>query len=85
MKRSTLIFVTLTFCLLATLLPAYAQTQKPIVAVADFSGTGISSAELAALRSHFEIELFKTSMYDVVERAQAETILKEQEYPTKKK
>jgi hypothetical protein len=80
MKRSTQSFMTLILVAFAAVLPAYAQSAKPIVAVADFSGTGISSAELAALRGNFEAELFKTGAYDVVERAQAENILKEQEY-----
>ena len=80
MKRSLICFLTLALFTIAALLPAHGQSAKPIVAVADFSGAGISSAELVALRSHFEIELFKTGVYDVVERAQAEIILKEQEY-----
>ncbi len=56
------------------------QSQKPIVAVADFAGTGVSSAELAALRASFEIELFRAGSYNVVERTQADAILREQQY-----
>ena len=53
-----------------------AKTQT--IAVLDFSGAGISSAEAQALTERLRLELFNTGSYKLVERGMMEQVLEEQ-------
>ncbi len=73
------------FAVVATLLvagPAAAQPDLPTVAVLNLESRTTSPAELDALSDRLRLELFRTGMFQVMERERMDAILEEQGFQT---
>ncbi|TAL31279.1 MAG: hypothetical protein EPN93_18130, partial [Spirochaetes bacterium] len=57
---------------------AHAAGEKKRLAVLDFSANNTSDANARIVRNAFEVMLYKTSLYNMLERRQVELVLKEQ-------
>ncbi len=75
-KRILILILTLVF---ASVLigPAYSN-GKTRIAILDFTSENTETTYAKAVRNIFEVSLYKTDIFDILERNQMETILKEQ-------
>jgi len=74
--------ILITFLFLTTVYAAEVPTnkEKPRVAIMDLNPAGISSSTAVALSDILRTEIFNTGSFIVLERAQINEVLKEQEF-----
>ncbi len=68
------------FIFMALSLIAAAEEEKPSIAVLDFKGRNVQKDEVLALTDRFSSELTATDRFKVMERAEMNLILQEQEF-----
>ncbi len=76
LKTITLIFTFILFSILNMPLLG----QKPVLAVLNLKGEDVASSESRIITNFIQEAMFKTEMYELVDRTQVEQILKEFEY-----
>ena len=57
-------------------------TEKKRLAVLDFSANNTSPTYARIIRNQIEVSLYRTNVFDILERNKMELILKEQEFET---
>lgn len=78
MRKAVCILLSISFGML--LLPSAFGAARPRVGVIEFSATGAAAVDASAVTELFRIELVNCKYFDVLERANMDRIMKEQEF-----